>query len=59
MDRQREEPVPASDCGAARSPLPRGPCIRPAQVVASTLGGCPRQPQAGSPTTAPESSAPG
>lgn len=41
MDRQREEPVPASDCGAAHSPLPQGPRIRPAQVVAPTLGGCP------------------
>lgn len=37
---QGEEPVPASDCRAALTPLPRGPCVRPAQVVAP-LGGCP------------------
>lgn len=40
MHGQGEEPVPASDCRAALTPLPRGPCVRPAQVVAP-LGGCP------------------
>ena len=33
--------MPASDCQPALTPLPWGPCVRPAQVVTPTLGGCP------------------